>query len=388
MNDAYRQGMGVRIKLHLTNALDLADLPWEFLYDPTSQRFLVLSVSTPLVRYIDLPLNIQPYPVSRPLRVLVMISSPNDYPPLDVDLEWAKLKEAVGDLENQGALSLTRTDDATLLNLQHLMRRDEYHIFHYIGHGTFDRQSQDGLLLFEDERNLGRPISGRQLGTILHDHRSLRLVIMNTCEGARTSRDDPFAGAAQSLVQQGIPAVIAMQFEITDKAAITLAREFYGAVADGYPIDAALSEARKALFSQGNDIEWGTPVLYLRSKDGQIFDVAAGKDAPAKEVALEAVKQAQPAVKPILQASSEKSPDAALEQRLAQMYTDGLSAFWLEDWEIAAQKFQSLLELRPGYRDAGAKLDDNSQAAAACRSRPTGRERRISRRLGDRRYCA
>src|SRR5207237_112967 len=66
----------------------------------------------------------------------------------------------------------------------------------------------------------------------------------------------------------GIPAVIAMQFEITDKAAILLAKEFYDALADGYPVDGALAEARKSIFTAENDIEWGTPVLYLRSVDG------------------------------------------------------------------------------------------------------------------------
>ena len=37
--------------------------------------------------------------------------------------------------------------------------------------------------------------------------------------------------------------MIAMQFEITDKAAILLAKEFYDALADGYPVDGALAEA-------------------------------------------------------------------------------------------------------------------------------------------------
>ena len=98
-------------------------------------------------------------------------------------------------------------------------------------------------------------------------------MVLNSCEGARSSPTDPFAGAAQSLVQQGIPAVIAMQFEITDDAAIILSHEFYSAVADGYAIDTALGEARKAIFASGNEVEWGTPVLYMRSTNGRIFKV-------------------------------------------------------------------------------------------------------------------
>jgi CHAT domain-containing protein len=235
------------------------------------------------VRYLDLPGQIQPLKIKPPLRVLAMISSPRDYPSLDVAGEWAKLEQAVDDLEQRGRVILERLEDATLSALQQRLRRGEYHIFHFIGHGIFDRRAEDGMLLLEDEEGRGRPVSGQYMGTLLQDERTLRLAILNACEGARTSRTDPFAGTAQSLVKQGTPAVIAMQFEITDEAAIAFAYEFYGALADGYPADAALAEARKALFAQGNDVEWGTPVLYSRVSSGRIFDVEPMSEAEQQE---------------------------------------------------------------------------------------------------------
>src|SRR5262249_39122220 len=149
---------------------------------------------------------------------------------------------------------------ATLAALQQQLRRNSYHILHFIGHGGFDERTQDGVLLFEDEGRENDRGSGPGLGTLLPDHPSTRFVMLKACQGARGSRTDPFAGTAQSLVQQGLPAVIAMQFEVSDEAAIALAREFYSAVADSYPVDAALAEARKALFAAGNRVEWGTPV--------------------------------------------------------------------------------------------------------------------------------
>ena len=106
------------------------------------------------------------------------------------------------------------------------------------------------------------------------DEDSLRLVVLNSCEGARSSRVDPFSGVAASLVHFDIPAVVAMQFEITDRAAVVFGGEFYAALADGYPVDSALAEARKAIFADQNDVEWGTPVLFMRVADGRIFDVA------------------------------------------------------------------------------------------------------------------
>ena len=130
------------------------------------------------------------------------------------------------------------------------------------------------MLLFEDESGWGRPVSGEKLGTVLHDFTQMRLVVLNACEGARTGRSDPFAGVAESLVQREIPAVIAMQFEISDEAAIMFAEGFYSSIANGSPVDAAVAAARLAMFAKrSDDIEWGTPALYMRVPDGRIFDL-------------------------------------------------------------------------------------------------------------------
>jgi hypothetical protein len=331
LDEANRRGAGLRIRLRLTDVPELADLPWEYLHNPTLNRFLVLSATTPLVRYLDLPEPIRPLAVKPPLRILVMIASPIDCPSLDVEREWAKLKEALGDLEQRGLLALERLKPATLATLQQQLRRGEYHIFHFVGHGAFDEQAQDGLLLLEDDEGRGRAASGQYLGTLMHDERTLRLAILNACEGARTSRSDPFAGAAQSLVQQGVPAVIAMQSEITDEAAIALAHEFYAALADGYPVDAALAEARKAIFAQGNDVEWGKPVLYLRSPDGRIFDV--------EQVNEQERKQAQ----------------------IAALYRQATTAMAKEEWAAAIEKLQAILAIDPNHAQAAADLSQARQ---------------------------
>ena len=336
---------GLRLRLNLSNAPELADIPWEFLYDPSVDRFITLSVETPLVRYLDLPQPAQPLEITPPLEVLVMISSPANVVQLDVEREWEKLKDGLGDLERRELVRLTRMKTATLPALQRQLRQGRYNILHFVGHGGFDPNAKDGFLLFETEAGLGRYVTGHELGTLLYDLRhSLRLVILNACEGARASNTDPFAGTAQSLVQKGIPAVIAMQFEITDRAAIVLANEFYAALSDGFPVDAALAVSRQAIFAQsseiGTNIEWGTPVLYMRSPDGQIFSIPqATTPGPSSHV-------------------TPSRPDDELEGRLEKLYSDGLEASLLGDWGKAVKAFQSIAELRPGYKDSAIQLEE------------------------------
>jgi CHAT domain len=285
LNQVLREDTGLRLRLRLTDTPELADVPWELLFDPTADRFLNLTPDTPLVRYLDLPVPVRPLTVSPPIKVLVMISSPVDYPQLDVEAEWSRLQSALGDLLKDGLVTITRLPNATLASLQRPLRLDQYHVLHFIGHGGFVEQAQEGALVVEDGQGRARLVTGQDLGIMLSGHRSLRLVVLNACEGARASSSDPFAGVAQGLVRQGIPAVIAMQFEITDEAAITFAQELYTAVADGYPVDAAIGEARRAIFASGNDVEWATPVLHMRSPNGLLFNIPEGSTRPAGAVA-------------------------------------------------------------------------------------------------------
>ena len=338
LNEVNRNREGLRIRLRIADVPELANMPWEFMYDASLSRFLTLSIETPVVRYLDVPRDIQPLTIRPPLQILAVISSPRDFPSLNVGREWDNLQEALNRLESRKLVHLTRLEKPTLQALQRQLRRGEYHIFHFVGHGIFSKHKQDGQLLFEDELKGGDPVSSQDLGILLHDHRHLRLAVLNACEGARTSMEDQFSGTAQNLIRQGLPAVIAMQLRITDIAAITLAREFYSALADGYPVDAAITEARKAIKTHGNELEWGTPVLYMRSPNGQIFDVASIRDAPKI-------------------AASVPKPTPEQIKQVEKTYTEALEAYYLEKWDVAFQKLQAVLDSNPDHKDAADKLE-------------------------------
>jgi hypothetical protein len=169
---------------------------------------------------------------------------------------------------------------ANMSALRRRLRHEEFHIFHFVGHGFYQPDWGDGVLVMEDRNGLPREVPGEELGGLLSEYEQTRLAVLNACEGARGGVSDPFAGVAQSLVQQGLPAVVAMQFEITDDAAIIFAHELYAAIADGYPLEAALAEARGAIRDEGNITEWGKPVLYSRAPDGHLFDLSGPERIP------------------------------------------------------------------------------------------------------------
>lgn len=337
---ARQQGKGLRLKLRILPP-ELAKLPWEFLYDPREAEYVCLSRDTPVVRYLELPQPVQPLLVQPPLRILGMIVNPRDLAPLDVAHEKQRVETAIGDLQKQRLIDLTWLEGQTWRDLQRAMRGGPWHIFHFIGHGGFDRSADEGVIALADESGGAHRMLATELGRLLSDHRSLRMVLLNSCEGARGSEHDVFSSTAAILVRRGMPAVVAMQYEITDRAAVEFARSFYEALVEGLPVDAAVTEARKAIsLAVANTVEWGTPVLYMRAPQGAIFQLPEAQR----------VRQRAPQPAPEI--------DKDLEQRLEHLFTEGLAAFWVEDWDKACRSFQAIIEVRSDYPDATARLEE------------------------------
>jgi CHAT domain len=290
--DAVRQdGRGLRLRLRMTGAPSLAAMPWELLYNRSSRMFYAQSDRTPVVRYLDVTNPPRPLTVQGPLRVLAIIASPHGLPQLDVEREWATICDAQADKQRAQLVSVDRLPAPTIGDLQKWLRHNEVHVLHFVGHGYFDSQLQDGMLMFTDPSGHPAPVSSAVLGTHVRDHDPLRLIVLNACQTARVDDTDPYSGMAQGLIQQEAAAVVAMQFPISDAAAIVFTREFYGAVADGEPLDQAMASARKALLAE-HAAEWATPVLFLRAADGRVFDRA--KDAKPSAAPLELLTPPRP----------------------------------------------------------------------------------------------
>ena len=272
--EAKQQKKGLRLKLRI-QAPELATLPWEFVYNSGQAEYVCLSRRTPVLRYLEMPSSPEPLMVAPPLRILGMVASPTDQEALDVDREKGRVEKALEDLRARNLVELIWLPGQTWHDLQDAMAQGPWHVFHFIGHGGFDKNADEGLIVLADDEGLTHKLTATALARFLEDQESLRLVVLNSCEGAKGSALDILSSTAAILVRHSLPAVVAMQYEISDEAAIEFARTFYRFVAEGMPVDAAVAEARKAIsVGVANSVEWGTPVLYMRAPDGVLFNIA------------------------------------------------------------------------------------------------------------------
>lgn len=253
-----RAGKSLRLRIRLEDDSRLLNVPWELLDDPDRG---VIAVKWPVVRFLEGPIIPRHLPVRGPLKILAILSCPEGVTPLDVEKEWRILDRVLGALV---AVVLEKLVEPTLEQIRRVLQAEEWQILHFVGHG------EPGALVLGDPNGGGWAVGNDQLGVLfLQD--SLRLVVLNACEGACPGTSDPFSGVAQTFVKRGIPAVLAMQRQVSDRVAIAFAEHFYRALSRGFPIDSALMKAREELYSQ-NEAEWMVPVLYLSAPEGELVE--------------------------------------------------------------------------------------------------------------------
>ncbi|MFI6494846.1 CHAT domain-containing protein [Streptomyces sp. NPDC050564] len=252
---------------------ELARLPWEFLFDSAESSYVCTTM--PLVRRPQVATPQRPLAVAAPLRILCMAARPDDLEPLAVRAERDRLGGALAGLQEAGLIELGWVEGETWRALRTaLTRRGPWHILHFIGHGGFDPVTQEGTLALAGEEGGTYQLGAENLAMMLHDHRSLRLVVLNACETGRSAAADPFSSMGGALLRVGVPAALAMQYAISDRAAVEFGRSFYEGLAHRLPVDTAVTEARQAIrLALPGTLEWGTPVLYMRAAEGVLFDV-------------------------------------------------------------------------------------------------------------------
>lgn len=268
---ARRQGQGLRLRLTI-DAPELAAWPWELLHDPARDHTFAISPNTLLVRYFDqaaafggpadqradLPLDL----------LLVLPAAP------DLDLERERLSVEAVATAMPGALRVHALQGVvTRLDLADALLQGDYDMVHFSGHGAFI--DGRGYVALNKPDGAQDWVHSGALARLAVNHGSIKLVVLNVCSSGQTDETRAFQGLAPQMVRYGVPAVVAMQFPITDDAATTFSREFYKRLctgADAGQVDVAITYARSMLaVLHPDEISWAAPVVYTHAPDGVIY---------------------------------------------------------------------------------------------------------------------
>lgn len=273
-----------RLRLRIDpGAAELHTIPWELLreaYDDAAAHDVAGASETPFSRYLA-GRWVPGYPVlQRPLRILVAIANPTDtveygLQPLDVEAEWQQLQTAVAELD----VDLTLLPKPCSPVALEAALQSGYHVLHFVGHGIYDETADAALLLMADDENRAVLVEEQQIAGLLArlmgsgeraGAQQLRLVFLAACRSAVRSPADAFRGLAPSLVQAGVPAVIAMQDLVSMTTARTFAGTFYRRLLTHGQVDLASNEARSRLLTEGLPGA-AVPVLFMRLRDGVLL---------------------------------------------------------------------------------------------------------------------
>lgn len=260
---------------------DIRNLPWQ---TATAERPLLTIAKTPSGN-----LNEHQPSVGFPLKVLVMVASPEGVTRLAYEDEELQLLRAFSPLMAQGLAEVHFTDDGSLENLEEKLSQNRYHILHFSGHGSYHEDK--GTLALED------PMTGRMkaatseqfnqvLAKVARKGHRPDLVVLSACQTAQGIEAGNLAGVADTLLTGGTPAVVAMSASVSDICATLFAAKLYAELSDGFPLPAAFQDARQAVreYEATLDLakhglapaQWLIPQLLLHQK----VEGLVGIDAP------------------------------------------------------------------------------------------------------------
>jgi hypothetical protein len=275
---AYQEGAVLRILLRVTPG-EWSDLLLELMYDSdmpyAGDRFLSRGTKTVLSRY---PFTVVPDndPTQlKKFKILVVIASPRDMPPLDTKSEMEKLRRAVKQraelpmriLRLSPSVKVEYLKQATYASLEARMQSFRPHAVHFVGHAVYTDQ-KPGLVL-EDEKGLSDIVfdEDRLSRLFRGPEQSPLLVCLNACK--------TFDIGQQLISYYHIPTVIGTKYQVHDQVAIKFTAELYKRLLGGYPIDYVVREAREGILGlKDYEYEWMVYLLAMRSKTGQLLESA------------------------------------------------------------------------------------------------------------------
>jgi hypothetical protein len=276
---AQGQARGVRLRL-LLRGPELNAWPWEFMLfnrgggEPKVTDFLALMPQVSITRHAASPLPAWPVAVGGTVCVAALAASPGgDWPALAVDEELARIAKGLG---AQPRIALRCVAHARPESLPDAAL--PAHVFHFAGHGIYETWPSAvpgidtglGSLILEDAHGNPEPVTADTLALKLRAA-GVRVALLSACDTARRDDANAWSSVAETLLKAELGAVIGMQLPLVDASGLLFCEHFYRSLGLGAGIDDAVAAGRVAMAAGGDSRGWATPVLHLRSHDGDIF---------------------------------------------------------------------------------------------------------------------
>jgi hypothetical protein len=265
----------VRLLLDVVPAA-LRSLPWELMRRGGSLTFT--NAQHPVARISSrYRSDLDTLTASWPLRVMLVVGSEGDG--VDANAEVNHIVDAFRRVCGFVDLEVLRLPTRKKIREQAESMRP--HVFHFVGHGARDEEL--GGYLRIDQRGGGPAIQWN--ASAVRDDLALappRLAILNACHSGEKHASIGTWAVADALVELGVPAVVAMQGPIRDRAAELFAEGFYGALSGGVPLDVAVARGRTAVtdVAPANRREFALPALILGGVPERILQLS---EAPLAE---------------------------------------------------------------------------------------------------------
>ncbi|NEZ64604.1 CHAT domain-containing protein [Leptolyngbyaceae cyanobacterium CCMR0082] len=274
--DAFAQASGLKkvITIEATDGAILA-LPWELLCFPGGQ-FLIdapFGISIRRCSKGNETITTSTTEQKQKLRVLFVVSRPNGVGFLDHRADGIAVLDALEAIGGE-CFDAEFLRPATFRNLM-LRLKDttlpQVDILHFDGHGIFDHSKGIGSLCFGTQvadqlnpDNVAASVLGKKLSPA-----GISLVVLSACQSAQIGRDQALGNVAITLLHAGVEAVLAMTHSVLVETTRRLFGAFYGNLAQGMSIAAALDQARLDLrqHSWRGDRRWGTESFALHLQD-------------------------------------------------------------------------------------------------------------------------
>lgn len=276
---------GVALALHLrlpTQAVELAALPWELLWEPidgATPLLLSYGRAAECTRYLDLAQalpRLQQH--TGPLRVLVLV--PHAGLTEEQRTAEQQARERVWQpLLRSGRLEMDYLSPVTregLVDWLHSWPRPQ--IVHYYGHGRFENGS--GQLLLDGEEG-GDAWTDTHVLTPLFG--GVQMMALFACQGAMLQHPGSMlTSIAPALSAAGVPVVLGMQVSVRARAATRASDVLYRALAAGWSVQRSVALMRQALYVEEQDqASWYVPVVYVRTERPQpVYLVQSPVSAP------------------------------------------------------------------------------------------------------------